>query len=135
MNVTGRKERLLVALAATFVGALACADVDLADFEDERMEAIDETTKAIDAVIAGRDPAIAPYDIDSLLVDLKWTEHYFAGKGNAADAVQHAQQAQRSTAALAAALSQGDYDTAFIEFRALKRSCRSCHDVYKPPSL
>ncbi|HEY0687281.1 MAG TPA: hypothetical protein VGD45_33410 [Steroidobacter sp.] len=120
---------------ASLVGALACADVDLADFEDDRMEAMDETTKAIDAVIAGRDPTIAPYDIDALLLDLKWTEQYFANKGNAPDAVQHAQTAQKSAAALGDALTQKDYDAAFLEFRALKRSCRNCHDVYKPPSL
>jgi len=129
------KKQLTIVAAASLLAALAYADVDLADFDDERMEAMDDTTKAIDAVIAGRDPSIAPFDLQTLLADLKWTESYFAGKGTAPDAVDLAQKAQLSVTAIGDALAKSDYDTAFNEFRALKRSCRSCHDVYKPPSL
>jgi hypothetical protein len=116
-------------------GGLAWADIDLSDFDDELMQNMDDAIKALDSSIATRDVPAATADAQFIVEGLKWTESYFAKKGNVADAVQLATQGHEFAATVATASAQNDFDAAFTAYRSLVKTCRSCHEAYKPPSL
>jgi hypothetical protein len=116
------------------LSSLAAVDIDLSDFEDERMEAMDESIKTLEEIINVREGVAAPADFEVLHQGLKWTEEYFAGK-SIGDATELARKGQESVTTLSVALAANDFDAAFVAYRSLRRSCRNCHDLYKPPSL
>lgn len=121
-------------LAALSCG-LAFAAIDLSDFDAELMRNMDEAIKSLDTGISSKDTQAVAGDAEFIAQGLAWTEGYFANKGDVADAVQWASQGHDYAAAIAKAAQQNDFDTAFGAYRSLVKTCRSCHDVYKPPSL
>jgi cytochrome c556 len=121
------------------LGAIACvvatvvwADIDLSDFDDDVMRNMDDTIKGFEPDIAAKNAKAATEDASVLRENLKWTEQYFAAKGNADDAVKWAQLGQEQVDTALKAMASQDFDAASAAARATAKTCHTCHDVYKP---
>lgn len=122
-----------LALLATF--AAAAANIDLTDFNDDVMKNMDDTVKSLDSDLAGHDGKSAQADAGAIRDGLHWAEEYFTRKGNVADAVQLARQGEDLAANVAKSAASNDYDAALTSYESLVKTCRRCHDAYKPPEL
>lgn len=110
----------------------AMAAIDLSDFNDDVMRAMDDANKDLQPYISASNVQAAR---DSALVleeGLKWTEEYFAAKPDAADAVRFAKESLAINAAVLQALEAKDLPRAAERALALSHECKTCHDVYKP---
>ncbi len=121
-----------VTLALLASGSLLAADIDLSDFDDDLMRSMDDSIKDLEPVIAAGNVQGAADDVKVLQDGFKWTEEYFTHKGNTADAVGFARKSEELTLAVQKALAAKDLAGAGAAARALSKSCRTCHDVYKP---
>jgi cytochrome c556 len=119
---------LVVCVAASVVWA----DIDLSDFDDDVMRTMDDTIKSFEPDIAAKNAKAATDDAAVLQENLKWTEQYFASKGNADDAVKWARQGQEQVATALKAVTSQDFDAASTAARTAAKNCKTCHDVYKP---
>lgn len=123
----------LLALGLFGTLASAAADVDLADFDDDVMRNMDDTVKSLDSHLAMGDAKSAQIDAQTIQQGLHWAEEYFARKGNVRRAVQFAKQTEDLASEIAKAAASSDFKAAQTTYDSLVRSCRACHDVYKPP--
>jgi hypothetical protein len=123
----------LVALALFGTLASAAVDVDLSDFDDDVMRNMDDTVKSLDSHLAMGDAQSARIDAQTIREGLHWAEDYFTRKGNVQRAVQFAKQAEDLASEVAKAAAASDLEAAQKTYDSLVRSCRACHDVYKPP--
>ncbi len=113
----------------------ATVSLDLTDFNDDVMRDMDDTMKRLDSNIASRDPKSVAADAQAIRDGLKWAEDYFTKKGNVDDAVKWARQGQDLAAAVAGAARSSDFDTSLDKYDSLVKTCRACHDAYKPPDI
>ena len=127
--------KLLLIPVLVLSASLAFASIDLSDFDDELMRNMDDAIKALDGSINAKDVQASATDAQFIAEGLEWAEGYFTAKGDVPDAVQWAAQGRELAATLASEAGKSDFDAAFTSYRALVKTCRSCHDVYKPPSL
>jgi hypothetical protein len=129
--------RGVFATALALLGTLAsaAANVDLTDFNDDVMRNMDDTVKSLDSDIAGHDSKSAQADAGSIRDGLHWAEEYFTRKGNVQDAVELAKEGQSLAASVARSAASNDFDAALTSYDLLVRTCRRCHDAYKPPEL
>jgi hypothetical protein len=109
--------------------------LDLSDFNDDVMRDMDDTMKRLDSDIATRDAKSVAGDTALIREGLKYAQDYFTKKGNVDDAVRWAKQAQELAEAVGSAVQANDFDTSLNKYDALVKTCRSCHDVYKPPDI
>ena len=136
-----RRKRIAVlgalGIAAGLTGPLVRATVslDLTDFNDDVMREMDDTMKRLDSNIATRDVTSVETDARSIRDGLKWTQDYFTKKGNVEDAVKFAKQGQDLADAVARSAQSSDFDTSLSTYDSLVKTCRACHDVYKPPDI
>jgi hypothetical protein len=119
------------------LGSLASAatNIDLTDFNDDVMKNMDDTVKSLDSDLAGKDVRSAEADAGSIRDGLHWAEEYFTRKGNVEDAVQLARQGEGFAADIAKSAASSDFDAALTSYESLVKTCRRCHDAYKPPEL
>ena len=124
-------------LGAAQVGTLvwATADLDLSDFNDDVMRDMDDTVKRLDSGLATKDAVSAAADARAIQEGLKWAQDYFAKKGNVEDAVKLAKQGEDRADAVARSVQAGDFDSALTNYESLVKTCRACHDAYKPPDI
>jgi len=125
-------------LAAVLVlasGVEAGGNLDLTDFDDEVMRSMDDQVKSLDSDIATHNAGSAAADAQSIEQGLKWAEGYFSKKGSVPDAVKLARQAEDLAASLARSAASSDFDGALETYDTLVKTCRTCHDAYKPPDL
>jgi cytochrome c556 len=127
-----RKTAMLAGICAVLLGASAAADVDLKDFDDDLMKTLGETIKLLEPDINAKNLDAANQEVGVFTDGFKWVEDYFAAKGNAADAVKFAHDSRDLTDAVQKALAAKNFDAAAAAARTLSKSCKSCHDVYKP---
>ena len=127
--------KLLFISLCTLSCGLAFANIDLSDFDDELMRNMDDAIKALDGNIGAKDVQASAMDAQFIAEGLKWAEGYFVAKGDVPDAVRWAAQGREFAAAIATEAGRNDFDAAFTAYRSLVKTCRGCHDVYKPPSL
>lgn len=136
-----RRKRLAVlgalGIAVGLTGPLVRATValDLTDFNDDVMREMDDTMKRLDSNIATRDVASVSMDARSIRDGLKWAQDYFTKKGNVEDAVKWAKQGQDLAEAVAKSAQSSAFDTSLSTYDSLVRTCRACHDAYKPPDI
>ena len=125
------------ATALVLLVTLACAaaNIDLADFNDDIMRNMDDTVKTLDSDLAGHDGKSAQTDARVIQDGLHWAEDYFTRKGNVADAVQLARQGEDLASDVAKSAASNDFDAALASYDSLVKTCRRCHDAYKPPEL
>jgi hypothetical protein len=136
-----RRQRIAVlgalGIAVGLTGPLVRATVslDLADFDDDVMRDMDDTMKRLDSNIALRDPKSVASDAQSIRNGLKWAQDYFTKKGNVEDAVKWAKQGQDLADGVARSAQSSDFDTSLSAYDSLVKTCRACHDAYKPPDI
>ena len=121
-----------VGIGAIFVASLARAELDFSDFDDFLMQSMERTLKALEPRIRAHDIAAATDDAESLREGLQWAEQYFTRKGSADDAVTLAKQGQELAATVVRSLAAKDFDGAATAARGVAKTCRSCHDAYRP---
>ena len=125
--------RIVPALVALGLAtALVAAEIDLTDFDDDLMRSMDDSIKDLEPVIAAGNAQTAASDAAVIVDGLKWTQDYFTKKGNTADAVGYARDSLQLADAVQKALAAHDLQSAGTSARALSKSCKACHDVYKP---
>ncbi len=122
-------------IAAGALGALlsfaVTAEVDVTGVDTLLMQDMDASAKELEPLIGARNAPAAAKAVTFLNDGLKWTENYFAAQG-ASDAVQFARDGQQRAATVLSALSGNDFAGAATAARALTKTCRACHDVYRP---
>jgi cytochrome c556 len=127
-----RKMAILAGMGAALLAVAAAADVDLKDFDDDLMKNMGDTIKLLEPDINAKNLDAANQEVAVFTDGFKYVEDYFAAKGNAGDAVQFAHDSRGLTDAVRTALAAKDFDAAAAAARNLSKSCKSCHDVYKP---
>jgi cytochrome c556 len=127
-----RRMSILCGVSVVLAAGAAFADIDLKDFDDDLMRDMDTAIKDLEPVIGAKNAVAAAGDAELLRDGFKQTEDYFAKKGGAADAVDFAHRSEELTATVLKSIAANDFDGAGNAARALSKSCRTCHDVYKP---
>jgi len=124
-------------IAVGLMGPLVRATVslDLTDFNDDVMRGMDDTMKRLDSNIATRNATSVATDAQSIRDGLKWAQDYFTKKGNVEDAVKWAKQGQDLADAVARSVQSSDFDASLSSYDSLVKTCRACHDAYKPPDI
>lgn len=121
----------LAALSFAATAVLFAAEIDLAEFDTLLMQDLDATVKELEPLIGGRDVAAASEAVAFLRDGLAWTETYFATR-DVADGAAFARDGKDEAVAVLSALEAGDFAAAAASARAVAKSCRTCHDVYRP---
>ena len=130
-----RKVLILASVCVALVGRTAFAEqvvLDLHDYDDDLMKTLDQTIKYFEPDITAGNARGSAEDAEILQEAFKWMENYFTKKGNADDAVKIAQNGQVLIAAAMKSMAEKNLDAAGDSARDLARTCRSCHDIYKP---
>ena len=107
-------------------------DIDLHDYDDDLMRDLDKTIKYFEPDIMAGNAQGATEDAEILQDGFKYTEKYFAKKGDADDAVKISKQGQELIAVAIKSIEGNDFDAAASAARDTAKTCRACHDVYKP---
>lgn len=115
-------------------GAVFAADIDLSDFDKNTMMDVDDANKELESAIAGKEARTVIANAEFIRDSLHWAQGYFEKK-SAVDAVKWARDGHESAASIAKSAGEGNFEAAAEAFDSLRRACKSCHDVYKPPSL
>lgn len=115
--------------------AFAAAKLDLSDFDTDAMQAVDDAKKELEAGLAAKDTKVSVENAEFIRDSLAWAEGYFGKKGSVADAVKMAGEGREFAAQIARAAAANDFDAASSSYDSLVRTCKSCHDAYKPPKL
>jgi hypothetical protein len=130
------RKRFSVSIAISLlISGLALAKLDLSDFDSEAMKNVEDATKELDAAILNKDVEVAVANAEFIRDSLHWAEGYFATKGGVDDAVKWSQQGRDFATAVAKSAAAKDFNAAYDSFGSLKKTCKSCHDAYKPPSI
>jgi len=130
-----RKWRVAGAALATLAlaaGAYA-ADLDLSDFDDSLMRSMDDAIKDLDSNVGGQELSAAEANVQVLRDGLAWAEKYFSAKPEAPRGAGFARESQENLALVTKSLEARDFDAASNGVRAVVRSCKACHEAYKPP--
>lgn len=123
---------VILALLLPSSGHAERKEIDLRDYDDELMRDLDRTIKFFEPDIAAKNIEGAKGDAEILEEGFRYTSDYFSKKTNADDAVEISQQGLRSVAAALASLNASEFDKASAAARDAARTCRACHDIYKP---
>ena len=122
-----------VAAAAVTLGAataLLAAEIDLSGFDTLLMQDMDATVKDLEPLIGARNSAEATEAVVFLEQGLEWTEQYSIERRRRRREARPRRQAAR--AGRRAALAADDFGAAAAAARDVAKSCRACHDVYRP---
>ena len=123
--------RLLAGAFAALLSVAVAAAIDTSGIDSLLMQDMDASAKDLEPLIGARNAPVATKAVTVLRKGLKWTEDYFAAQG-ADDAAQLARDGQQNASAVLSALSGGDFAGAATAARALTKTCRACHDIYRP---
>ncbi len=126
---------LTAAVVMSAALAYGAANLDLTDFNDDVMKNMDDSMKALDTDVATHNAKSAQVDGQAIRDGLHWAEEYFTRKGNVEDAVQLAKQGEALAGDIAKSAASNDFDAALSSYDSLVKTCRRCHDAYKPPEL
>ncbi len=127
-----RKWVAVVGAMTALSGGAVFAAIDLSDFNDDVMRAMDDAFKNLEPVLGAGDATAAKNDIDVLLEGYQWTDDYFTAKGGVDDAVKIAKDGHALIERAQAALAKNDLGGAAALARETAKNCKSCHDLYKP---
>ena len=122
----------LTGAIAILSDGIALAAIDLSDFNDDVMRAMDDSFKNLEPVLGAGDAVAAKNDIEVLLEGYQWTDDYFSAKGGVDDAVKIAKEGHALIQRADAAIAKNDLVEAASLARETAKNCKSCHDLYKP---
>jgi cytochrome c556 len=120
-------------VAFALAASVYAADLDFSDFDDTTMRSMDDAVKDLDSNVGGQDAEAALANAAVLRDGLAWAEQYFSKRTDTPLAPGFAREAQQHLAALTKALEAKDFDAAHGNVRAVVKTCKSCHEAYKPP--
>lgn len=126
-----RKSIVLLGVCTVLVASIAWAKLDLSDFDEDIMDKMDDAVKDLEVVIPAHNAASARLDAETIQAGLTKTSEYFAAQG-VDDGVHRAHEAQALTQKILEALERQDFDAALVAVGDTKKSCHSCHEMYKP---
>ena len=130
-----RGRGIVSGLAVFFVSSAVFASIDLSDFDKNTMQDVDDASKELEAAIAAKEGQVTVANAEFIRDSLHWAEGYFEKKGGVADAVKLARAGREFAAEIVKAAGEGNFDAASDSYTSLRRTCKSCHDAYKPPSI
>lgn len=117
------------------MSGLTFASIDLSDFDENTMQDMDDAAKDLESALASKEGRQVVADAEFIRDSLQWAEGYFEKKGTAADAVKLAREGRELAAGIVQAANEGNFAMAEERYDSLRRTCKTCHDAYKPPSL
>jgi len=120
---------VMVALAASVMAG----EIDFSDFDDELMRSMDDAIKELDSNVGGQDAKASLANTEVLRDGLAWAEKYFAAKPEAPLGHGLAREGQEHLALVVKSIEAGDFDAASNGVRAVVKTCKACHEAYKPP--
>jgi hypothetical protein len=120
---------------ALWMSSVVFAGIDLSDFDEDAMRAVDDASKELESSLASKDTQVALANAQFIRDSLQWAEGYFGKKGNVDDAVRLARQGQELATAIEKSVKASDFEAASGSYDSLVRTCKRCHDAYKPPKL
>lgn len=120
-------------LVASVALATTAADIDYSDFDDDLMRGMDDAIKELDSNVGGQDAQASLANAQVLREGLAWAEKYFAAKPEAPRGAGLAREGQENLAQVVQSIEARDFDAASTHVRGVVRSCKACHDAYKPP--
>jgi len=123
---------VVMTLAATAAFA-ATVEIDYSDFDDSLMRSMDDAIKDLDSNLGGQDAAAALSNTQVLSEGLAWAEKYFANKPETPLGAGFARDGQQHLRAIVQAIESKDFDAAGNTVREVVRTCKACHEAYKPP--
>jgi cytochrome c556 len=129
------RKRLLAAGAVMALAAatVMAAEIDYSDFDDSLMRSMDDAIKDLDSNLGGQDASASLANAQVLREGLTWAEKYFANKPETPLGAGYAREAQQHLGAIVASIEARDFDAATGNVRAVVRTCKACHEAYKPP--
>ena len=113
--------------------AAFAADLDFSDFDDSLMRSMDDAIKELDSNVGGQEKQGALANAALLRDGLAQAEKYFSARTDTPRAPGFAREGQQQLALLVQSIAANDFDAASGNVRALARSCKACHQAYKPP--
>jgi len=128
-----RKKWLAAGVMVTLAASVMAADIDFSDFDDELMQSMDDAIKELDSNVGGQDAKASLANAEVIRDGLAWAEKYFAAKPEAPLGVGYAREGKEHVAALVQAVEAGNFDAASSSVRAVVKTCKACHEAYKPP--
>ena len=128
-----RRNWLAAGVLATLAASVMAADLDLSDFDDDLMQSMDDAIKELDSNVGGQDAKASLANAAVIRDGLAWAEKYFAAKPEAPLGVGYAREGKEHVAALVQAVEAGNFDAASSSVRAVVKTCKACHEAYKPP--
>jgi hypothetical protein len=123
----------LVMLVASVALANTAADIDYSDFDDARMRDMDDAIKDLDSNVGGQDAQASLANAKVLNEGLAWAEKYFAAKPETPRGAGLARDGLAHLGTVVQAIEAGNFDAASDGVRGVVRSCKACHEAYKPP--
>ena len=128
-----RRNRLAASVFLTLAASVMAADIDFSDFDDDLMRSMDDAVKELDSNVGGQDAKASLANAAVLQDGLEWAEKYFTAKPEAPLGAGYAREGREHLAALVQAIEAGNFDAASSGVRAVIKTCKSCHEAYKPP--
>ena len=128
-----RKKWLAAGVMVTLAASVMAADIDFSDFDDELMQSMDDAIKELDSNVGGQDAKASLANVEVLRDGLTWAEKYFSAKPEAPRGAGLAREGQEHLALVEKSIGAGDFNAASNGVRAVVRSCKACHEAYKPP--
>ncbi|HXW69838.1 MAG TPA: hypothetical protein VEK34_00080 [Methylocella sp.] len=108
--------------------------IDLHDYDDDLMRDLDRTIKYFEPDITAGNAEGALGDAEVLQDGFRYTENYFAKKGDTDDAVKISQKGLELIETAIKSVSENNFEAAAEAARETVKICKSCHELYKPPS-
>jgi|SRR5689334_12754523 len=128
-----RRNWLAASVLMTLAASVIAAELDLSDFDDDLMRSMDDAVKELDSNVGGQDAKASLANAAVLQEGLAYAEKYFAAKPEAPLGAGYAREGKDHLAALVQAIDAKDFDAASNNVRAVVRTCKACHEAYKPP--
>jgi hypothetical protein len=113
--------------------SVMAAELDFSDFDDELMRSMDDAIKELDSNVGGQDAKASLANAVVLGDGFAWAEKYFAARPEAPLGAGFAREGKEHLAGLVKTIEAGDFDAASNGVRAVVKTCKACHEAYKPP--
>ncbi|HEU5135917.1 MAG TPA: hypothetical protein VFU13_12280 [Steroidobacteraceae bacterium] len=128
-----RKQWLAAGVSIALAAGVMAAGIDFSDFDDALMESMDDAIRELDSNVGGRDARASLANAAVLGEGFAWAEKYFAAKPEAPLGAGYAREGKEHLAVVVQAIEAGNFDAASHGVRAVVRTCKACHEAYKPP--
>jgi len=128
-----RSNWLAAGVLMTLAASVMAAEIDFSDFDDSLMESMDDAIKELDSNVGGQDAKASLANAATLSDGFAWAEKYFAAKPEAPLGAGYAREGKEHVAGLVQAIEAGNFEAASNGVRAVVRTCKACHEAYKPP--